>query len=90
MGLWDSPQSRVFPQFTHHRGKTQVNVRRSYSRGMFVSALRACLRELGLDPTRFSGHGFRAGGATDLFAARVPLATIMKFGRWKTAAACLR
>ena len=44
----------------------------------------------GFNPLEFSGHGFRAGGATDLFEAGVSLVAIMEFGRWKTAEACLR
>jgi hypothetical protein len=40
-----------------------------------------------LDPRQYSGHSFRAGGATDLFTARVPYNIIKKFGRWKSDAA---
>ena len=32
----------------------------------------------------FSGHSLRAGGATDLFVARVPYYLIKKMGRWKS------
>lgn len=90
MQLWGKSALLVFPQFTHYGGKTRVNHSRNYSRGMFVRGLRSTLQRLGLNRMRFSGHGFRAGGATDLFAARVPLPTVMKHGRWRTAEACLR
>jgi hypothetical protein len=42
---------------------------------------------LGLDPKRYSGHSMRAGGATDLFLARVPYFIIKRMGRWKSDAA---
>lgn len=31
----------------------------------------------------YSGHSLRAGGATDLFASRVPYGIIKRLGRWK-------
>jgi hypothetical protein len=40
-----------------------------------------------LDSSLYSGHSFRAGGATDLFTSRVPYNIIKKFGRWKSDAA---
>jgi len=42
---------------------------------------------LGLDPTRYSGHSMRAGGATDMFAAGLPYYVIKKYGRWASDAA---
>jgi integrase len=44
---------------------------------------------LGLDPRRYSGHSLRAGGATDLFVARVPYFIIKRMGRWTTDAAMI-
>ena len=35
----------------------------------------------------YSGHSLRAGGATDLFVARVPYYLIKKMERWKSDAA---
>ena len=43
----------------------------------------------GLTPDSFSGHSLRAGGATDLFVARVPYFLIKKMGRWRSDAAML-
>ena len=37
----------------------------------------------------FSGHSLRAGGATDLFVARVPYYLIKMMGRWKSDAAMI-
>jgi hypothetical protein len=90
--LWDKADVIVFPQFTHHATGTggRMNSARPYSTHMLVQRLRLRLDNLGLDGKRFSGHGFRAGGATDLFNARLPLPLVMKAGRWKTAEACLR
>lgn len=37
----------------------------------------------------FAGHSFRSGGACDLYAANVPIESIMKMGRWQSDAALL-
>ena len=44
---------------------------------------------LGMDPVFYSTHSLRAGGATDLFVARVPYFAIKKMGRWKSDSAML-
>ena len=92
MKLWDKGDAIVFPQFTHHAAgmKSKMCSTKPYSTDMLVSRLRLRIDNLGLDGKRFSGHGFRAGGATDLFNAKLPLPLVMKAGRWKTAEACLR
>jgi hypothetical protein len=46
--------------------------------------IRQAVSRIGLQPAQYSGHSFRAGGATDLFTARVPYNIIKKMGRWKT------
>ena len=79
MGLLRDPDALLFPT---RRGKQWV-------RGANISAL--CLRNeikalaesLGLDKRYYSTHSLRAGGATDLFVARVPYFAIKKMGRWK-------
>ena len=52
-------------------------------------AIKNAVRRIGLDPKRFANHSLRAGGATDLFVARVPYSAIKKAGRWKSDAAML-
>lgn len=44
---------------------------------------------IGLDREFYSGHSLRAGGATDLFVAKVPYPIIKKAGRWKSDAASI-
>ena len=39
---------------------------------MFITHLRLCLRKLGLDPSLYSGHSFRRGGASFAFQCGVP------------------
>ena len=63
---------------------------RSMSRQTFIGALRFDIARIGLDPRRYCGHSFRAGGATDLFASgRMTHAEVMVMGRWKSLAAAL-
>lgn len=47
------------------------------------------VKRLGLDPRRYANHSLRAGGATDLFVARVPYYIIKKVGRWQSDAAMI-
>ena len=56
------------------------------SKGWLRQAIKAAVRSIGLNPRLFSGHSLRAGGATDLFALRVPYGIIKRLGRWKSEA----
>ncbi len=56
-------------------------------RGYFRKLIKLAVASIGLDPSKFSGHSLRSGGATDLFEARVPYHIIKKMGRWKSDAA---
>jgi len=51
--------------------------------------IKAQVQHIGLDPTLYSGHSFRAGWATDMFNAQVPYYVIKKLGRWRSDAALL-
>ncbi len=44
---------------------------------------------IGLDPEKYTGHSFRPGGATDLFAMGVSYPVVKLMGRWKSDAAIL-
>jgi integrase len=46
--------------------------------------IKLAVSRLGLDHALYSCHSLRAGGATDLFAARVPYPMIKRMGRWKS------
>lgn len=54
----------------------------SQSRRRWIKFLHTKLAELGLDPTKYSGHSMRSGGATDLWQARVRPRIIQSYGRW--------
>ena len=47
-------------------------------------AIKSACRLLRLDPTRFSSHSLRSGGATSLAMAGCPAHVIQKLGRWKS------
>jgi Phage integrase family len=54
-----------------------------------LHSVKAAAQVLGLQPEKFGGHSLRAGGATDLFAARTPYFVIKKMGRWASDAAMI-
>jgi hypothetical protein len=48
--------------------------------------LRKCLAKIGLEPSHYSGHSFRKGGASSLAERGVPDSIIKVMGRWKSVA----
>ena len=51
------------------------------TRALVSKVLKACVKELGLDPDDFDTHSFRAGRTTDLVEAGYSDATIRESGR---------
>lgn len=48
----------------------------------WVNYIRSQLARLGFNPTEYSGHSFRSGGATDLWLSGTRPRVIQKYGRW--------
>ena len=48
----------------------------------FVNHLRHCLTKLGVDPSKYSGHSFRRGGASFALQCGVPTEWIKLQGDW--------
>jgi hypothetical protein len=46
--------------------------------------LKACLTQLGIDPTKYSGHSFRRGGASFALECGLPPDLIKAQGDWKS------
>jgi hypothetical protein len=69
----------------HHEGSTDWS---SFtSKKSFVSAFQVLLSKAGFQASLYSGHSFRSGGATDLWASKVCRPQSIKlFGRWKSEA----
>jgi hypothetical protein len=80
-----APTDLVFP--VRRRGRLIADQQASIAH--LRKLIKSSVSSIGLDATQFSAHSLRAGGATDLFAAGVPFATIQKMGRWVSAAAVL-
>jgi hypothetical protein len=53
-------------------------------RTWLTNAIKYLVRSVGLQPDFYSTHSLRAGGATDLLRANVPLEVIKKAGRWRS------
>ena len=94
--LWNQPDSFIIPRIGSRRNKSKHigRVKLDFTVNGSIYTWRtwiakACV-SIGLDPSKYSGHSFRAGGATDLFTARVPFDIIKKMGRWKSDSSCRR
>lgn len=88
--LWDKPHLCLFPRriLPKRRGGTVTfDFQQSATIRWWAKAIVKQLTRLGFESEYYSGHSFRAGGATDLFVARVAYHTIKKQGRWKSDAA---
>ena len=89
--LWNKPDTFIIPFIEHRRGNNK-DVIFNFARNGSIEWWRKksipyLVSLVGLSPKEYSGHSFRAGGATDLFTARVPYNIIKKYGRWKSDAA---
>lgn len=78
--LWNQPTSYIFPRVL----QSQMIFTEPTSKKWYERQLSLMLSGIGQDPSFYSVHSHRAGGATDLFAAGVPLADVMSHGRWST------
>ena len=84
--LWNKSSSQIFPASTRSR---KLDFSKPPSYNWWRVTIKKCCSTIGLDSSKYSGHSLRAGGATDLFVARVPYYIIKKMGRWKSDAAML-
>ena len=87
--LWEQHRRRLFPGFSKGKGGMEEDREEGGSKVAWIEFMREQLREMGWDEMEFAGHSLRAGGATDLFNSNIPLATIMKIGRWESVQAAM-
>jgi len=52
--------------------------------GKFNSLLKLLAITMNLDPSKFSRHSFRSGGATLAFQAQIPAELIKRLGDWQS------
>jgi hypothetical protein len=85
--LEGNPEAFLFPRWSARDGFFDWT--KPASADWLRKEVKSLVAQVGEDPTSFSGHSFRAGGATDLFKTRTPYWIIKKAGRWKSDAALL-
>jgi hypothetical protein len=79
-----SPQRSEEPVFVEHTDAGVRDTRRPVTYRSFVDGVKYLLPLASLDPSRYAGHSFRAGGCTDAFDSGVPLDVVIAQGRWKS------
>ena len=79
VGNW-TEDAYLFPQISGCRGYTNPAIPRL--KEDFIRNIKNWIIKIGHDPSKYAGHSFRAGGATDLFEAGVDPRTIQLSGRW--------
>jgi hypothetical protein len=67
-----------------HAPLFSVNGTVPITRGWFMTRVYILLRRIGLNPTLYSSHSFRKGGAVSLQERGVPDSVLRKVGRWKS------
>ncbi len=86
--LWITGHAYIFPtSILGLDGQTTFNFDENATKTWWRKQIKWALNLVGMETTYYSGHSFRAGGATDLFVARVPYNIIKAMGRWKSDAA---
>lgn len=86
--LWRHPHLFLIPDLTI---STDAPPQAHFQREGLIQGWRGMIKRLfaaaGLPSEQYSGHSFRAGGATDLFSMRVPYPMVKQAGRWRSDAA---
>ena len=85
LGLWGRDDHQVFPRLEFSSGKNPrikgIDFSSTYCRRRWIAKLQVDLRNAGCGEG-YTGHGCRAGAATDLFESGESLPTVMDAGRW--------
>ena len=87
MGMSDQSDCYLFPRWDDR--KRAFDFTKCTTTDKFRKYIKESVRMVRLNPADYSGHSPRAGGATDLFIQKVPLAVVKKFGRWLSDAVLL-
>lgn len=69
--------SRASQYFCHANGSPLLSI-------TVRKLLRCCISQLGLNPSKYTPHSFRIGGATHAFTTHSTPLQIQKMGRWKS------
>ena len=78
-----SPCDPNLPLFSYFERDGSV---KSLNHSTFTAQLKACISDVGLDATKYSGHSLRRGGATLGFQLGLSLTQIKKRGDWTSSA----
>ena len=86
MGLRTARTVTLFPK---RLSETRFDWSSPISYDSLVTRIKLVAHRLGLSTEDYAGHSLRAGGAADLFIARVPYFIIKRMGRWSSDAAMI-
>jgi hypothetical protein len=87
--LFQKHRCLIIPRvvFTSRRGQGnayRLDFTLEATTGWWDNVIKLRTSKIGLDSSKYTGHSFRPGGATDLFSMGVPYPVVMDMGRWKS------
>ena len=81
---WWERHLRLSP--AHHTDPALMSANGPTTRQRFIHWTKANIAYAGLNPTRYSGHSYRRGGATFAFSAGAPAEWVRAIGDWRSSA----
>lgn len=90
--LYRRPDSHILPRVIYLQKREigsayRLDFTQTVTAYWWKLVIRRSMISIGRDPNIHTGHSFRPGGATDLFAMGVSYAMVKQIGRWKSEAA---
>jgi hypothetical protein len=87
--LWRDSTKFLIPRvvWLSRRGqgnKYRLDFTQEGTRYWWDNIIKVRVEKVGLDPKKYTGHSFRPGGTTDLFAVGVSYPVVKLMGRWGT------
>lgn len=81
-GLWSKSEAYILPKVNGRNDMVDFTAQYTISKFRYQLKKYFIIHEQSV--SKYTGHSFRAGAATDLFSAGVSIQDVQKIGRWKS------